>query len=354
MKFKPKYVLIGVLIAFTTFIICILTYSIKKKDLPYIGVIDARWSIGTYIVHHNGSGFSAKQITASNNPILKVEDITDLKDAHYVADPFLIRKNDVFYLFFEILRSNNGDIGLATSRDGINWQYRGIVLDESFHLSYPCVFRWKDNFYMIPESHQEKAIRLYIADEFPFKWRLVKPLFEGQKFLDPTIFRYNGIWWIFSSIGDNNLHLYFSKDLQGTWMEHPMSPVIIDDPNIARPGGNVIQFKDQLIRIAQDDFPSYGDAVRAFSITKLSIEEYEEKELEDSPLFSGSGKGWNSEGMHQLSMQPIETNSWLAVVDGKHKIREPYIFFGSFKIPISSEKLQWIYSMKRTIFNLAK
>ncbi len=49
-------------------------------------------------------------------------------------------------------RTKQGDIGLAVSGDGRTWTYRGIVLDEAFHLSFPYVFEWNGAVYLVPES----------------------------------------------------------------------------------------------------------------------------------------------------------------------------------------------------------
>ena len=62
------------------------------------------------------------------NPVLTRNDVTDI-DATIVADPFLIYEDSTFYLFFEALDSYTaqGDIGLATSKDGVQWSYEKIV-----------------------------------------------------------------------------------------------------------------------------------------------------------------------------------------------------------------------------------
>jgi hypothetical protein len=39
-----------------------------------------------------------------------------------------------------------GEIGLATSEDGLKWDYKQVVLNEPFHLSYPYVFEWQVRF----------------------------------------------------------------------------------------------------------------------------------------------------------------------------------------------------------------
>ena len=40
-------------------------------------------------------------------------------------------------MFFEVLNreTDNGDIGYAVSKDGKQWDYKSIIIDEDFHLS---------------------------------------------------------------------------------------------------------------------------------------------------------------------------------------------------------------------------
>ena len=93
--------------------------------------------------------------------MLTAADVTDAA-ASLVADPFMLRHGDTWYMFFEVLesRTNRGSIGLATSPDGFHWQYQQIVLREGFHLSYPCVFWWQGDYYMVPESAKAFSVRL--------------------------------------------------------------------------------------------------------------------------------------------------------------------------------------------------
>jgi len=48
--------------------------------------------------------------------------VTDIT-ADFVSDPFMLRDGAVWYMFFEVwnTRTGQGDIGLATSSDGLNW-----------------------------------------------------------------------------------------------------------------------------------------------------------------------------------------------------------------------------------------
>ena len=98
--------------------------------------------------------------------------MTDV-DAFFVADPFMIQRDGEWSMYFEVMPrgSQRGVIGLAKSRDGMGWDYRGIVLAEEFHLSYPHAFAWGDGVFMTPEALDAGAVRLYRASPYPDRFR---------------------------------------------------------------------------------------------------------------------------------------------------------------------------------------
>jgi len=274
------------------------------------------WSIGIY---EGDSPLGFSDLAAIHNPVLTAQDVSDV-EAVFVADPFMIREGDSWYMFFEVFHkdSSQGDIGLATSTDGRRWTYRQIVLDESFHLSYPYVFNWNGDFYIIPETHESGRHRLYKASNFPFEWSFTGTLMNGN-FVDPSILYHNQKLWLFAETnpeGNDRLCLYHADKLQGPWIPHPKNPLIDKDANRARPGGRVILVGGRLIRYAQDDDPSYGNQLRAFEITELSTESYAERELPLNPPLKGTGLGWNADGMHHIDPHQLEKDRWIACVDG--------------------------------------
>lgn len=225
-------------------------------------------------------------------------------------------------MFFEVMnrRTGKGEIGLATSKNGLKWTYQQIVLAEPFHLSYPYIFEWMNDYYMIPESFRAGAIRLYKALSFPTKWLFVGPLLGGSVFLDPSVFRYNDKWWLFTETNPDHkydtLRLYHTDDLMGTWLEHPQSPIIEGNAHIARPGGRVLVFDNKVIRYTQDCYPTYGTQVRAFEITELTTARYHERQVSERAILAASGDGWNKSGMHHIDPHLLEDGRWIACVDG--------------------------------------
>ena len=234
----------------------------------------------------------------------------------------MMRVDHTWYMFFEVMNCQNGrgEIGLATSQDGVKWTYQQIVLREPFHLSYPYVFEWMNNYYMIPESNEAGAIRLYKAGKFPVEWSLAKTLIRGPRFSDSSIVRCAGKWWLFTEtdleIKFATLRLYYADDLIGPWDEHPKSPIVEGNPRIARPAGRVLVLDDRVVRYAQDCYPRYGMQVRAFEITAFTTTKYCEQEVNRGSIITGSGIGWNRNGMHHIDPHLMENGNWIACVDG--------------------------------------
>ena len=277
------------------------------------------WSIGIFT---GDSPFTLRQTQTSKNPVLSRASITDVP-ARFVADPFMIRSGGSWHMFFEVLnsQSSRGEIGLASSQDADVWHYQKIVLREPFHLSYPYVFEWDSQIYMVPESYQANSVRLYRAIDFPVSWSFVGDLLTGDDFEDTCVFRFNDRWWLITDHARppywaGTLRLFYSEHLMGPWIEHPKSPVIDGNPHIARPAGRVIVWNDRAIRFTQDCSPVYGSEVRAFEITELTATEFEEEQFGVSSVLQGSGDGWNACGMHHLDPHLAGDGCWIACVDG--------------------------------------
>lgn len=255
------------------------------------------------------------------NPVLSWLSIPDLP-TRFVADPFLFRGEDRWWLFFELVPpySSQGVIAVASSLFGAHWEFDRVVLETPEHLSYPLVFRWGEFYYLVPCVLGTDVVRLYraTAAEFPYTWSFASEILRGRHFADPTIFRHADRWWLtVSDISSESLALYSSDDLEDPthWHEHPASPVVAVDRSRARPAGRVQNLGGRLIRLAQRCDRDYGELVRAFEITTLDEEHYAEVELRESPVLVPGGAPWNAFRMHQLD--PWWTGErWLCAVDG--------------------------------------
>ena len=271
------------------------------------------WTVGIYT---GPSPFALTNPVNVKNPVLTAAAVTDF-DADILAHPFMVVTDSLYYLFFTVKYgpTDKGGIGLAESLDGFNWTYKQLVIKEPFVLSYPFVFKWQGEFYMIPEAHTETSVRLYRATHFPDKWTHEKDLLTGDHFISATVVRFKDMWWMFvSPEGNETLRLFYASDLKGPWTEHPKSPIVEKDLDTARPGGRPLIIDGNLYRLGQDCDPTYGNQVFAYQITDISPTAYAEKKI-DTPLVKASSKGWNSDAMHHVDAHQVGQNKWIAAID---------------------------------------
>jgi hypothetical protein len=191
-----------------------------------------------------------------------------------------------YYLFYEELVYSHGlgEICVMELDDRGAPHDRRVVLSQPYHLSYPNVFRWRGEWYMVPETFDKRRIEVYRATRFPDEWTLFGIALDGVDAVDPTMTEVDGRWWLmFATIAPGTedasaLHLYHATSPLGPWTPHRWNPVKVDVRG-ARPAGRVFRHGGRLYRPAQDGAPRYGEAIRVFEIVTLSEDAYEEREV---------------------------------------------------------------------------
>jgi hypothetical protein len=277
---------------------------------------DSRWSIAIY---SGASPLALAPHASAANPVLTAQDVTDI-DACFVADPFMHHDGTRWSMFVEVLNRPRamGEIGLATSDDGIAWTYDRIVLAEPFHLSYPFVFEHRGEHFLLPETFEAAQVRLYRATRFPYEWTLDTVLLDGEVIVDASLLFHDRRWWMFGCgmpKGHDLLRLWVADDVRGPWREHPRSPIVAGDKRIGRPAGRPVVSGDRLYRFAQDCASEYGTSVRAIEITRLTPTEYAEREAAPEPVVIGGTHAWNARRAHHLDAHR-HNGGWIACVDG--------------------------------------
>jgi hypothetical protein len=293
--------------------------KLKDAVLPFLQLRKTTWDIEIY---RGPSPLAMRNMDKAANPVLTATSVTDVI-AEFIADPFIIRADGTWYMFFETLvrDSNKGVICLATSADCLSWTYQRVLIEESFHLSYPYVFEWEQSYYMIPESAEDRSVRLYKATNFPTAWAFQCKLLEGIH-RDPSIFRHGGMWWMFTETSPDRrgtLRLYSAEELTGPWLEHPQSPVVDGNPHITRPGGRVIENNGHLYRITQDTFPDYGIQLFAFEIVELTPTTYREEQAGDGAILKGKKDGFLADRIHHMDACQLTDGQWIAAIDHSHR-----------------------------------
>lgn len=275
-----------------------------------------RWSVGRYHFDHQFN-----LISYQPNPVFSVDDLL-IKDAEFVADPFVFPQGDSLYLFYErgLTISYGGGwtgvIGLATSKDGLSWNDRGVVLRDPAIVSFPVIYEYANDIYMTVEGAGANNVRLFKATSFPNSWTCVDTILTGQ-WSDPVIHEHNGMYYLFTSKPRNHdLHLFYSSSFLGPYTEHPASPVVKGDKARGRNAGVLFEVDDALYRPVQDCSRMYGEQVRLMKIQELSVTGYRETEIDSSPILVGSGKGWNKKKMHTFNVYRLDSSDLSVITDG--------------------------------------
>lgn len=266
------------------------------------------WSIG--LVH----GDDLTRLRPVKAPILSRDHVFSFEVGRGFADPFFVLRGNTCYLFAELMDARGfGRIAVATSADGIRWEYRGVVLPDNEHLSYPYVFEHDGAWYMTPSCLAANGVQLFRAIDFPLRWERISMLLDGP-LVDPSPFRFAGHWWMFASVGVDELRLFGSDRLESGWHEHPASPTRVGDKRASRPAGRVIVDGPRIIRFAQDCTVDYGSAVEAFEITALTTDGYAERPL--GRILGPGRTRWGRGGMHHVDALRQPDGSWCGVTDG--------------------------------------
>jgi len=196
------------------------------------------------------------------------------------SNPFVLKKQNTSYLFFEeyIHAKKRGHISFAVIENDGDISESLVVLERPYHVSYPFIFEYRGEFYMIPSTANDK-VEVYRCARFPDQWEYHKTIMRDTDAVNATLIEHSMRWWMFAGVSDE-LHLYYTDDpLSENWTPHPMNP-IVSDVRSALPAGRIFRRDGGLVRPARDSSLRHGRAVSFYRITKLTTNEYEEELLE--------------------------------------------------------------------------
>jgi hypothetical protein len=233
-----------------------LGYSVDSPDSP----------------HHDVPGLSPHRLDVISSPF-----------GSLWADPFAVLHERQHWVFFEEVPpgERHGRISvIPIGPEGQPGKAR-VVLSRPHHLSYPCIFRYDNQWYMAPESYDAGRQEILVAKNFPYEWESYRTFFDGDPIVDPTIFELNGKWWLMGSrptprtlVGDE-LHAWFADSPLGSWTPHPLNPLRAGSDG-SRPAGLPFLVAGRLYRPGQLGAPHYGTGVRLFEVEELTPTRYSE------------------------------------------------------------------------------
>jgi hypothetical protein len=179
------------------------------------------------------------------------------------------------------------------------------------HASYPFVFEHDGDRFCVPELGRARRVDLFRAGE-DGTWDRVATLVDGFPAVDPTLFRYAGLWWLLCTDADRGpnvkLHAWWALDLLGPWRPHAANP-LKTDVRSSRPAGTPFVHAGVLYRPAQDDSRTYGGRVVLNRVVHLTPSEFEEE-----PVASVEP---DPDGPYPNGLHTISAAGELTLIDGK-------------------------------------
>lgn len=123
------------------------------------------------------------------------------KGRYWFADPFLFEKNGVTYIFYEAfdLVTQQGKIGYSIYQENGICTDPKIVIDENFHMSFPYIFEYNGDIYIMPETCGDWRVKLYKAVEFPDVWTPADVLLPDVYACDSIILEEDGKQWLLAN-----------------------------------------------------------------------------------------------------------------------------------------------------------
>jgi hypothetical protein len=199
------------------------------------------------------------------------------------ADPFPIRDNGRCYLFFEelVYREGKGCVAMLEFGDRGPIGTPTRVLEREYHLSYPFVFAYRGEHFLMPETSAQQRVELWRATRFPFEWTQEAEVLSGLPLWDATIAQVDSRWWLFAAGNEcgvdssSELLLYYADSPLGPWRPHRRNP-LVSDVRSARPAGRLFRSHGAWFRPAQDGSRGYGSAITIQRVECLTEHEYRE------------------------------------------------------------------------------
>ena len=221
------------------------------------------------------------------SPVSKVS-VKEVRRVIAEVKPNIIHAHDMKASFVASLAC--GKIPLISHIHNNNTDSRKISLKSI----YPCVFSYKGQHYMIPETSANQTVELYQAEDFPMKWKKVSNLITGERYVDTSVVKQGDSYFAVSY--KKNEHGWsldaFSLDMENNQMTKLGSKTY--KTNTGRPGGGFI-CGENLERPAQNCASKYGENLIIYKIDQLDGIGYEEHEVgkvtvHDIPMKSATNR----------------------------------------------------------------
>lgn len=304
-----------------TFYIILLVLVISfyaNHNYPFIIPVSNGWSIGFTKTMN-----PLTKLTPDPNNIFSNDSLNNITgNTRFLADPFLLINEDKYYIFFEHQsRTGPAEISYLSSIDGLNYTYKGVALRESFHLSFPQIFNYKNDIYLLPETASANNVLLYESVGFPQEWKIKDTLIKNFKLKDPAILISKELNLIVGIDQNYNQKVFTADSLFGEWKETKDFEIGIGDE--IRPAGNFFKHKNHYYIPFQNNFEGYGSGV---SLYKLVFNENNRRfvKVKNLILEKNDSIDWFNRGMHHFNVTITDSSDFHIVYDGDKAVENEF------------------------------
>ncbi|MCM1101475.1 MAG: hypothetical protein NC079_08235 [Clostridium sp.] len=190
---------------------------------------------------------------------------------YFYADPMLFTYRGEKYLFTEAfdMKLQIGRIAISSYANGAFTEPK-VIIKCPYHMSYPCVFEYKDKVYMIPETSQNGTLEIWKAKGNLYTWKRHGRLLNKVKYADSTILLVGREVYLFSYEDNGGKYITHIFELNPDTLQVTEIENIVHDRNDKRPAGNfVLQPTGQIFRPVQNNIRSYGESMLVNRVTSI-------------------------------------------------------------------------------------
>lgn len=284
-----------------------------------MGIIEKLWCVMWNI------GFvekSIEQLATDGEEVVEVKWLKHGYNDRFFADPFMLSGDErVIRVLVEeyFYHTKRGVISLLEV-DAKNYELRRrkVVLECSWHQSFPFIQRIGDKVYVVPEAaNSGKAIAYEWDDREEV---LVNPFtIVDDCLLDGTYYHSHDGWYLTATKAGEEKHslmyLYRAKEFCGPYVPLFGGEPIVKDADAARSAGYIVEVDGELYRMVQVCSKVYGEYVKVFRIKKMDADGFEQeyvKDLRPAPATFGA------------TFHTVNGLGSVTVVDGTSRRFRPY------------------------------
>lgn len=199
---------------------------------------------------------------------------------YWYADPLIFTYNGETYVFMEAYNKKKKKGAIAYSlinESGIS--VPEIIIEESYHMSFPLVFEWDECIYMIPETEANDSINIYKCCNFPNKWILHQSIKTDIKIVDSIILDKSEerMQFLASTFDIKNVKLvkhilyYLNSDVEGKFSIEIQDEVSDCFDYVQRNAGQLISVNEKNILVSQRSTDAvYGYSLLFFYIKSIN------------------------------------------------------------------------------------